>query len=110
MAGARLPFSQFYDIHGDGAVFKASLKRNLVFAQHNLVTDRSFNEFHVVLCRNVMIYFNRKLQDRVHQLLYESLMRLGFLGLGDRETVQFTPFQSHYQTVDAQAKLFRKVA
>ena len=61
------------------------------FAQHNLATDGSFNEFHLIVCRNVLIYFNRALQERVHRLLYQSLIRFGFLGLGSKETVRFTP-------------------
>ena len=85
-----------------------SLRRNIVFAQHNLVTDRSFNEFNVVFCRNVLIYFNRDLQDRVHRLLYQSLVRFGFLALGAKETVQFSPHEAAYQ--DLGEKVYRKVA
>ena len=73
--------------------FDPSLRRTSSFAQHNLVTDGSFNEFHLILCRNVIIYFNRPLQERVHRLLYESLVRFGFLGLGSKETVRFTPHE-----------------
>ena len=78
------------------------------FAQHNLATDGSFNEFHLIVCRNVLIYFNRNLQDRVHRLLYQSLIRFGFLGLGSKETVRFTPHEAHYQELPE--RLYRKVA
>jgi chemotaxis protein methyltransferase CheR len=81
----------------------------VVFAQHNLVTDRSFNEFNAILCRNVLIYFGRPLQEHVHRLLYGSLGRLGFLGLGSKETVQFTPFERSYQALDPVHKIYRKV-
>jgi chemotaxis protein methyltransferase CheR len=108
-AGGRRSFSEYYAVRDRAAVFHPRLRRNLVFAQHNLVTDGSFNEFNAILCRNVLIYFRRPLQERVHRLLYESLGRLGFLGLGSKETVQFTPFQRRYQTVDAVQKLYRKV-
>lgn len=108
-AGGRRSFSEYYSMRDRSAVFHSRLRRNVVFAQHNLVTDGSFNEFNAILCRNVLIYFSRPLQERVHRLLYESLGRLGFLGLGSKETVQFTPFERRYQTVDAVHKLYRKV-
>ena len=81
-AAGRGPFSRYYTVKGERAVFEPRLRRNVVFALHNLATDGAFNEFNAVLCRNVLIYFNRGLQDRVHGLLYESLGRFGYLGLG----------------------------
>ncbi len=84
------------------------MRRNIVFAQHNLATDGSFNDFHLVVCRNVLIYFNRALQDRVHRLLYDSLVRFGFLGLGLKETTRFTPHEAHYEELPE--RLYRKVA
>jgi chemotaxis protein methyltransferase CheR len=101
-------FASYYSVAGDRAVMRPSLRRNVVFAQHNLVTDRSFNEFNVVFCRNVLIYFNRDLQDRVHRLLYQSLARFGFLALGAKETVQFSPYERAYQ--DLGERVYRKVA
>jgi chemotaxis protein methyltransferase CheR len=83
--------------------------KNVVFAQHNLATDGSFNEFNLILCRNVMIYFNRELQSRVHELLYGSLAHLGFLGLGEKENLLFTPNEKDYEPLDDQERLFRKV-
>ena len=67
--------------------FAASLAENVVFAQHNLATDGAFNEFNVIVCRNVMIYFDRTLQDRVHELFYESLETFGILALGHKESL-----------------------
>jgi chemotaxis protein methyltransferase CheR len=108
-AGGRRSFSEYYSVRDRDAVFHRRLRRNVVFAQHNLVTDRSFNEFNAILCRNVLIYFNRSLQERVHHLLYESLGRLAFLALGSKETVQFTPFERSYQVIDPVHKIYRKV-
>jgi chemotaxis protein methyltransferase CheR len=77
---------------------------------HNLVTDRSFNEFQVILCRNVMIYFNSQLQQRVHQLLYDSLAMFGYLGLGRGETIRFSLHEARYETVCVRERIYRKVA
>jgi chemotaxis protein methyltransferase CheR len=108
-AGGGRAFSEYYVAAYDGAQFDRSLARNVVFAQHNLATDGSFNEFHVIVCRNVMIYFDKTLQDRVHRLFYESLIPFGVLGLGHKEAIHFTPFEDRYEELDRQEKLFRKV-
>jgi chemotaxis protein methyltransferase CheR len=108
-AGGTRPFSEYYTAEGNRVVFQPSLAENVVFAQHNLVTDRSFNEFHVIMCRNVMIYFDRELQGRVHHLLYESLTPFGVLGLGSRETLSFTEHEEAYQQLDEVERLYRKV-
>jgi chemotaxis protein methyltransferase CheR len=81
-----------------------------VFAQHNLVSDRSFNEFNVIVCRNVMIYFDRALQDRVHRLFHESLVTFGVLALGRRESIRQSPYEVRYDELDPAEKLYRKVA
>jgi len=94
---------------GDHVAFAASLGDNIHFAQHNLVSDRSFNEFHAVLCRNVLIYFGRRLQDEVHGLLHESLVTFGVLALGRRESIRFTRVEQCYAELDAREKLYRKV-
>ena len=101
-------FACYYTARDEVAVMRPSLRRNIVFAQHNLVTDRSFNEFNVVFCRNVLIYFNRDLQGRVHRLLYQSLARFGFLALGAKETVRFSPHEHAYE--DLGERIYRKVA
>src|SRR5215210_646887 len=108
-AGGQREFSDYYTAHYDNVIFHPSLKANVVFAEHNLATDGSFNEFHVVLCRNVMIYFNRALQDRVHELFYESLSTFGVLGLGNKESLKFTPREAFYERLDGRDKLYRKV-
>ena len=108
-AGGTRAFSEYYVAGYDGASFKRSLVDNVVFAQHNLVSDRSFNEFNVILCRNVMIYFGKSLQDHVHHLFYESLGTFGVLALGHKETLKFTRHEDCYEVLDAQEKLYRKV-
>src|SRR5690606_10064354 len=79
-AGGKGAFSDYYTATRYGVMFHSFLTKNIVFAQHNLVTDGSFNEFNVILCRNVLIYFNRPLQDKVHELFHESLGMFGVLG------------------------------
>jgi chemotaxis protein methyltransferase CheR len=108
-AGGRGCFSDYYTANYGGVIFQRSLRDNVIFAQHSLVTDGSFNEFHVVLCRNVMIYFNETLSERVHRLLYESLILDGILGLGDRESIKFTPYEACFEEVDGDQRLYRRV-
>src|SRR5919202_1935695 len=109
-AGGAQAFSEYYLAKYDGAQFQRSLVDNVVFAQHNLVSDRSFNEFNVILCRNVMIYFDRALQDRVHRLFYESLIMFGVLALGAKESIRFSPHEEAYEELDPNERLYRKVA
>jgi chemotaxis protein methyltransferase CheR len=108
-AGGGRAFSEYYLAKYDGAQFQRSLIENVVFAQHNLVSDRSFNEFNVIVCRNVMIYFDRTLQDRVHELFYESLGTFGVLGLGAKESIHFSPHEDGYEELDPSERLYRKV-
>jgi chemotaxis protein methyltransferase CheR len=107
-AGGSRAFSEYYSAAYDGAQFDRSLVRNVVFAQHNLVSDGSFNEFHAIVCRNVMIYFDRSLQDRVHELFHESLALRGVLALGHKETIRFTRFADAYEELDPDERLYRK--
>jgi len=108
-AGGTEEFSNYYQVEGGRVRFKPFLIRNIVFAQHNLVTDRSFNEFHVILCRNVFIYFNRELQERVLRLFYESLVMFGHLGLGDKESLAYLTLGDRFEEVGHGQKLYRKV-
>jgi chemotaxis protein methyltransferase CheR len=93
----------------DGALFSPALMRNVVFSQHNLVTDRSFSEFNVIFCRNVLIYFDKTLQNRVHSLFYDSLVMLGILALGSKESLKFSQYESCYEKLSPTDKLYRKV-
>ena len=106
--GGTREFSEYYVAAYDGARFSRSLTENVVFAQHNLVSDRAFNEFNVIVCRNVMIYFDKALQNRVHQLFYESLDTFGVLALGHKESVAFTPFADSYEVARRAERIYRK--
>jgi chemotaxis protein methyltransferase CheR len=108
-AGGKNSFSEYYTANYDSAIFRSSLRENVVFSQHNLVTDSSFNEFNVILCRNVLIYFNQSLQDRVHTLLHESLGMFGVLGLGHKETISYTPHEKRYEALEEGEKLYRRI-
>ncbi|HEY0971206.1 MAG TPA: protein-glutamate O-methyltransferase CheR [Gemmatimonadales bacterium] len=108
-AGGTRSFSDYYTAKYDGALFDPSLLRNVVFSLHNLVTDRSFSEFNVIVCRNVLIYFDRTLQARVHTLFYESLAMFGVLGLGSKESLRCSEYEACYDAVSVTDKLYRKV-
>ena len=108
-AGGAHEFSDYYTAQYDSVIFSSGLKNNVVFSEHNLATDGSFNEFQVILCRNVMIYFNKDLQARVHNLLYDSLSMFGVFGLGNKESLRFTPRADAYEHLNTNDKLYRKV-
>jgi len=108
-SGGKQSFSEYYLAKYEGAIFDRTLTDNVVWAPHNLVQDRSFNTFNAILCRNVMIYFDRALQTRVHELFYESLERFGILALGHKESIRFTGIEGAYEEIDTQEKLYRKV-
>jgi chemotaxis protein methyltransferase CheR len=109
-SGGQGDFSRYYTAAYANAKFDAGLGRNLVFAQHNLAVDRSFNEFQLILCRNVLIYFDELLQARVHRLLHDSLVHLGVLCLGAQERLDGLPWAGAYQDLDPVHRLYRKVA
>lgn len=108
-AGGQHEFSDYYTAHYDNVIFNPTLRHNVIFSEHNLATDGSFNEFQVIMCRNVMIYFNKELQARVHNLFYESLSMFGVFGLGNKESLKFTPRAAFYQHINHNDKLYRKV-
>jgi chemotaxis protein methyltransferase CheR len=108
-AGGTHEFSDYYTAQYDSVIFHPVLRNNVVFSEHNLATDGSFNEFQVILCRNVMIYFNKDLQTRVHNLFYDSLSMFGVFGLGNKESLKFTPRAAFYKHINDNDKLYRKV-
>src|SRR5215212_703336 len=108
-AGGTGTFSDYYTARYDYSIFRPSLRENIVFAQHNLVTDASFNHFNVIFCRNVLIYFNNTLQERVQQLFLQSMEMFGILGLGKKESVRYTKVVDNYEDVDADEKLYRRI-
>ncbi len=107
-AGGKRSFSEYYTAKYGGALFSPSLTKNVVFSQHNLVTDKSFSEFNVILCRNVLIYFDKELQTKVHELFYSSLSMFGILCLGSKESMRFMRYEQCYEQVSAE-KIYRKV-
>ena len=108
-AGGRAAFSDYYTAAYDGALFDRSLVENVSFADHSLATDSVFCETHLVSCRNVLIYFNRKLQDRAIGLFHESLCYRGFLGLGSKESLDFSAWSEGFDALVRSERLFRKV-
>ena len=107
-AGGTKPFSEYYNSKYNSVMFDKSLKKNIVFAAHNLAVDRSFNEFQLIICRNVLIYFNQQLQNKVINLFYESLCPFGFLGIGNKESLLFSNQRKQFEEIDRKEKIFMK--
>lgn len=108
-AGGKAAFSDYYTAAYGGALFDRELMENVTFADHSLATDSVFSETHFVSCRNVLIYFNRRLQDRVFGLFHESLCHRGFLGLGSKESIDFSSYAERFEPLARRERLFRKV-
>lgn len=108
-SGGQLDFSSYYHAQNNLAKFDKSLSAKMVFSTHNLVTDSSFNEFQLILCRNVLIYFDRDLQAKVFQLFDKSLESLGFLALGTKESLRFSSIAAHFIQVSTKEKIWRKL-
>ncbi|MEK0317126.1 CheR family methyltransferase [Cohnella sp. 56] len=107
--GGEQDFASYYESNHGLATLHPRILERIVFAEHNLVTDRSFNEFQIIFCRNVMIYFDTALRERVHGLLYDSLSPGGFLVLGNKESVAFTSFAGRYETWNDEYRIYRKL-
>jgi chemotaxis protein methyltransferase CheR len=108
-AGGARSFRDYLDVSGSVPSYRPMLRENIIFAQHNLATDGSFNEFHFVVARNVLSQFNRSLAYRAHQVLYESTVRLGYLGLGENESLRYTPHQRAYEGLEGSETFYRRV-
>ena len=107
-SGGKQEFSSYYVSNYGSLKFDSSLIKNVVFYPHNLATDSTFNEFHLIVCRNVLIYFNRELQERVFKLFDESLVDLGYLALGKKETLAMSGIFGKYTFVDKENRIHRK--
>lgn len=107
-SGGLQSFSDYYLAKYDSVILDQGLQKNIVFAEHNLVTDHVFTEAHLIVCRNVLIYFNKDLQNRVTELFTQSLVNGGFLGLGSKENLMFTSVYDQYTIVDAKEKIYKK--
>ncbi|MBL8505446.1 MAG: protein-glutamate O-methyltransferase CheR [Methylobacillus glycogenes] len=108
-AGGQLDFSSYYTAAYNAALFDRSLCDNVTFADHSLSTDSVFSETHLVTCRNVLIYFNRGLQDRALGLFHESLCHRGFLGLGSKESIDFSDYSQRFEPLQKRERIFRKL-
>ena len=108
-AGGTRSFSEYYTAAYGSAMLRSNLRENIVFSQHNLATDGSFNEFNVIICRNVLIYFDRVLQKQVYQLFYESLCKFGILGLGKQESLRLSGYEQYYEEIQRGEKLYRRL-
>jgi chemotaxis protein methyltransferase CheR len=108
-SGARCSLSDHYVAAYGGAAFDRGLRDMIVFADHSLATDTVFAEVQAVSCRNVLIYFDRTLQDRALGLFRDALVRRGFLGLGPKESIQFSPLGAWFEPVSSVDRWYRKV-
>ena len=108
LSGGKESFSNYYTSHYDNVIMNQSLKKNIVWANHNLVTDSVFAEVNLLLCRNVLIYFNQNLQNKVQALFYDSLINGGILALGSKESVQSTDYFVQYRELDPKQRIFKK--
>jgi len=107
-AGGKASFSEYQHARYDAVAMSGSLKERITFANHNLAVDEAFGEMHLVFSRNVLIYFNRELQNRALELFTDSLVHGGFLCLGTKEDLRFTDLNNRYEVVDGKAKIYRK--
>ncbi|WP_295121612.1 protein-glutamate O-methyltransferase CheR [uncultured Chitinophaga sp.] len=107
--GGTKDFSKYYTANYEYAKFNENFSKQIVFAAHNLVTDHSFNEFQLIVCRNVLIYFNKTLQDKILHLFDDSLETFGFLALGSKETLNFTSISSKFRQLENRQKIWRKI-
>ncbi len=107
-AGGAASLADYYTARYDFVIMENSLKRNIVFSDHNLVTDGVFAETDLILCRNVLIYFDAKLQNHVFKLFRDSLSEQGFLCLGSKETVKFSEYADDFEDTVGKEKIYRK--
>lgn len=108
-AGGTRSFSDYYTAAYNAALFDRTLIENITFADHSLATDSVFAETHLISCRNVLIYFNKTLQDRAFGLFHESLCHRGFLGLGSKESIDFSAYSSGFEPLVRKERIFRKL-
>jgi len=109
LSGGEQDFSSYYTVKYGFAIFDAELKTKMIAATHNLVSDRSFNEFQLIFCRNVLIYFDKELQDKALTLFNDSLEKLGFLVLGTKENIRFYKVANQFAQLPNREKIWRKI-
>ncbi len=107
-SGGTGSLSDYFRKKRNRLLIEPALKRNIVFSEHNLATDGSFNEFQVIVCRNVLGSFNQRLRDRVDSLIYDSLSRFGVLALDPTDSLETMPSEDHYVLLDEENRLYQK--
>ena len=110
LSGGHSSLSDHYTANYDRAVFDKALRERAVFSDHSLVTDAAFGEMHLISCRNVLIYFDRALQDRALGLFGDSLVRGGFLGIGSKESLRFSTYADMFSEFVREEKIYRRNA
>jgi chemotaxis protein methyltransferase CheR len=110
IAGGKSDFSNYYVKENDSIIFNLDLKEKIVFASHNLVTDGVFGEMHMIICRNVLIYFNGELKNQVIKLFRDSLSDSGFLCLGSKEGIEFTEFDKCVDIISSKDKIYKMIS
>jgi chemotaxis protein methyltransferase CheR len=109
LAGGKKSLSEYYSAAYNGAIFRQALKSHIVFADHSLATDNVFSEVHLVSCRNVLIYFDRELQNRAIRLFYDSLIHRGFLGIGPKESLRFSPHEKSFSEIVPGERIYQRL-
>ena len=107
-SGGTGSFARYFRTGYDAAILDNTLKKNIAFANHNLVADGVFSEMHLVICRNVLIYFNKTLQDQVLRLFHETLVHGGILALGSKESIQFSQVADNFKPLSGKWKIYQK--
>jgi chemotaxis protein methyltransferase CheR len=108
-SGGRTSLSDYYTAAYGAAVFDRTLRENVLFSDHSLASDQVFAEVHLVSCRNVLIYFERELQNRAIGIFSDALVRNGFLGLGSQETIRFSSHETHFKEFEGRERIYRKI-
>ncbi len=109
-SGGEKYFSSYYSANYNKAKFNEIFRSRMIFSTHNLVSDRSFNEFHLIICRNVLIYFNKELQEKALKVFDNSLNTGSFLALGSKENIRFSSIVKRFVTMDRNEKIWKKIA
>ncbi|MVM37335.1 protein-glutamate O-methyltransferase CheR [Spirosoma sp. HMF3257] len=107
-SGGKNAFSSYYTALYEHAIIRKEFRTNIVLAQHNLAVDQVFNEFQLICCRNVLIYFDRNLQNRAFQLFHDSLSPLGYLAIGTKESMQTADVRTQFETINLPTRIFRR--
>ena len=107
-SGGLNPFSNYYNSEYNNSIMNSSLKENITFVRHNLAVDKLFDKMHFIICRNVLIYFDKSLQNSVVDLFYNSLITDGFLCIGTQESLMFSNVQDQFEVVGEKEKIFKK--